>query len=1027
MNKLIFLAILITILSGCMEKRSKVKVSEYPIPCFNSADVVGCETDLVPMPSDYMRLALPESLPLNFNEATPFYIKFSTPVKKSTADEQSIIVFENETKLSSDEIVISYGKTNDVEDTSKMYISHKSGKWNKNAKYTITLLNDLKDVNDEYYGRPLPFFIAVSDFPTVDENGNSQLPDVSNEEALMLQYLQTIYRPIATDIAAKLDKTLFDIVFLFTFQFKTPIFCFNEGSVSGCENDLIPMPSDFMSQVLPANTHLNIPALSPLSFKLSDKIDKETLLSSLSVFEITQTGITPVTNENLMIVYGKTDEIEDSSKITIYNKSGSWNYNSQYVVLLTKGLKTDFGQYFDKPITFYFAVYKKSLLDANGDVIPELSQVLTKENATTLEYLRQQYVQLITTLETVIKKDRKDFIMVYTMTFGEPFIIPCFNSKSFPGCETSLEAPLPSDFIMAYNEDGSHHLNLPIDEDASEMYKMLLTNINTLDGWSTSKPFSINVSDDIDEATLDSGLTGNPSPNVIVAKVKENDVELEMPVVVPVKATYNSNFKQIIISPLFRKFDEKSTYIVLLKNSVKGLDGESFVKSIPFNFLTQKETLLDENGDSIYAALDKETATMLEGGRLQFKPVFDQLDSLLNIKREDITMLWTVTTQSVTDTIKAIRTGMLANTTLPKVLQISTIIEEEQFSTVFNGIPLDNASLIAFGTFTAPYFISSQTGAFDPLKLAGNLTAEDFKNIPVIIAFPKTENLASETKVIIFQHGYTRQKEDVLPMINTFTQAGYIVIAPDMPLHGGRTANPVDLIDNRTGANTPDGIPDNSGEGYISVNVFGTRDILRQTVLEQVWLVNTLKSINFNTIDSDIQFTTVNAENINYMGHSLGTIVGNIFNSIETSIKSAILNVPGAIISNILSDTSESISGVIIDELALMGIEQGTIEYEQFMYLAQTVVDPGDSINYKRDGAKILIQKAINDPVIPNSSTDDLGVAVGLINPLTGVKNTQYFKEYEITGDETYYHSFILLPTNATAQGHLDIINFLNE
>jgi hypothetical protein len=253
----------------------------------------------------------------------------------------------------------------------------------------------------------------------------------------------------------------------------------------------------------------------------------------------------------------------------------------------------------------------------------------------------------------------------------------------------------------------------------------------------------------------------------------------------------------------------------------------------------------------------------------------------------------------------------------------------------------------------------------------------------------------------------------------------------DLPLHGARSPHPdIDLKDNfASDRNIPDGVPDDSGNGFLGLNIFGTRDLVRQAVIEQVILTANLKLVDFHSLNNDIKFSSINNNDIKYFGFSLGTIIGNIFISVDDSIESAVLNAAGGVLTNIIMNTKESISGSLFATFDAMGMSKDSKKLDDFMYLAQVVLDPADPISYTRSNLPILIQKSLGDPVVANSTTDDLGIKLGLINPLTGDKNPLLFKEYQVDDydpNKLFWHSFIMInkSPNVTNQARNDLVDF---
>jgi hypothetical protein len=131
---------------------------------------------------------------------------------------------------------------------------------------------------------------------------------------------------------------------------------------------------------------------------------------------------------------------------------------------------------------------------------------------------------------------------------------------------------------------------------------------------------------------------------------------------------------------------------------------------------------------------------------------------------------------------------------------------------------------------------------------------------------------------------------------------------------------------------------------------------------------------------------------IEFVGQSLGSIIGTTFIAMEPHVNVGVLNVPGGGIARLL-DASPAFGPSIHAGLAQAGLTQGTLNYDAFFVAAQTVVDSGDSINFAfaTAGKAILAQEVVgdathpSDQVIPNfvptaplSGTEPLLAALGL-------------------------------------------------
>ena len=273
------------------------------------------------------------------------------------------------------------------------------------------------------------------------------------------------------------------------------------------------------------------------------------------------------------------------------------------------------------------------------------------------------------------------------------------------------------------------------------------------------------------------------------------------------------------------------------------------------------------------------------------------------------------------------------------------------------------------------------------------------QTIPVLVTVPKTAKPAGGWPVVVFQHGITRNRSDMLAVAPALAQAGFVTIAIDLPLHGvsADTANPtnpmnllyknqafsgtpaaalvtgertfdVDFINNSTGAAGPDGTADSSGTHFINLaSVITSRDNLRQGAADIIVLAKSLANLDIDGGGADIDLTKVR-----FVSQSLGSIVGTVALGIDKAkvMGAASLSVGGGGIPKLL-DASKSYGPIIAGGLAASGVAEGTDSYETFMRFAQTLADSGDPINYAATAYTnhpIHLTEVMNDLVVPNKS-----------------------------------------------------------
>ena len=180
-----------------------------------------------------------------------------------------------------------------------------------------------------------------------------------------------------------------------------------------------------------------------------------------------------------------------------------------------------------------------------------------------------------------------------------------------------------------------------------------------------------------------------------------------------------------------------------------------------------------------------------------------------------------------------------------------------------------------------------------------------------------------------------------------------------------------------------DGITD-SGEDFFTADVFKTRNILRQTVVDLFQLVRILKNLGvdqnqngkIDLVEGDFNFDGVSdiagpKNKIYYIGQSMGGILGSLVMALEPEIETGILNVPGGGLTDILLRTSsKSNTRRTFDQLvgpALSGIYQegkthvvinGARIENAFTKLPELPI--GSSVFYRNKTKQIVHESKVN-------------------------------------------------------------------
>jgi len=278
----------------------------------------------------------------------------------------------------------------------------------------------------------------------------------------------------------------------------------------------------------------------------------------------------------------------------------------------------------------------------------------------------------------------------------------------------------------------------------------------------------------------------------------------------------------------------------------------------------------------------------------------------------------------------------------------------------------------------------------------------------LLIIVPQTPAPASGYPTLLFAHGLTRSKEDLLAIAGTLARGGIASVAMDAVDHGVR-AFQVSTEAALGCAGAGPGLPCDTNFGptcapqcfgsILSSELAATRDHLRQTMLDQLTLAAVLQGCAAVAACGALQ---VDPARLGYLGQSLGALIGGVSVAMSEGLHTAAFNVGAADWLRILTDTgTPAISCPLVDAL----IASGTLSGEpwnlgsnpnalclgdtwktdpgflQFASVARWILDPADPINYAGrygEARSVLLAEVIGDAVIPNSATREFGEALGL-------------------------------------------------
>lgn len=575
--------------------------------------------------------------------------------------------------------------------------------------------------------------------------------------------------------------------------------------------------------------------------------------------------------------------------------------------------------------------------------------------------------------------------------------------------------------------------------------------LNKLDGFGT---YQAVMTVTFSEAVKPESLVGNVLLFQRVANGAPVPVDQSMAINVQTALTMTQRFdamcgnptavNQLVIVPQGR-LDQKATYVVALKKGIQTEAGAEFTAGFTWSLVRQPENPVTVDADGNVTAdntplnpHEVEDLATLQGINLLWSAHAGAMKFLADkqISHEDVLLAWEFTTQTVTDPLDPTVTGSPANQAPSVPLQgnqsvLPPNVSAAQFlasrlpanSCEDDGGPLPcNAvsDVLGSGLVARQYQIEKPNPLTAPLcGPAGDMPCGP---IPGPWADPRTPDVVKSAVIgtlvltpqtgvntgcptpdttgcptLIFQHGLGRASTDVLAIASQFAAAGYNVVSIDAVAHGSRAVrvsnDAARLCD---GAKTPGTAPQCFAP-FLSPDSANTRDNIRQTVLDQQQLVESLKACG----TANCGGLKVDASRIQYIGQSLGGIMGSVTVAIDADIKAAVLNVPGVGWVDILENTQTlAIRCSLVDGLIDAGILTGdkwnpvagtglcTTDawkaqpgYRQFATIGRWILDPADPANFTHKLAtrRFMIQQVTDDQVVPNIATMREAALTGLL------------------------------------------------
>lgn len=426
-----------------------------------------------------------------------------------------------------------------------------------------------------------------------------------------------------------------------------------------------------------------------------------------------------------------------------------------------------------------------------------------------------------------------------------------------------------------------------------------------------------------------------------------------------------------LIAQPARPLRERTKYLFVSTNKLKGLENRPIVAS------AETKRMLTAPADGY-----ENTVASAVG----------ELIAKVKIQKSDITLATVFTTQSVTGSLASLAKRARAQ---PVPTQIDPWTVEK---------PLDMDGHIRFRTtLETPEYRDPATQKWH-VKNAGAPDQLGKATIEVFLAFSDGAKIGKRP-VIIFQHGLGGDKDGTwgtAQRLAALSQAtGCAVFGIDSPWHGSRY---------------PGGLPDmlQSVSKFLGVDIpaktfdiANARDNFRQMASDQLELVrfiDSLGSLDLLPAGAPDGMPDLDVSRILYIGHSFGSVQGPTIFALAPEIKQAVWNVGGGALTVLMRDSG--LFSLLVNGIRPPGTPLAAVA--RFFAIVQALVDAGDSASFARYGTlealdgvtgwtprDALLQEVVDDGIVPNTSSEALARAAGLVlgdplvSPLTGFRTAQ--------------------------------------
>ncbi|TSC27529.1 hypothetical protein [Corallococcus sp. Z5C101001] len=488
--------------------------------------------------------------------------------------------------------------------------------------------------------------------------------------------------------------------------------------------------------------------------------------------------------------------------------------------------------------------------------------------------------------------------------------------------------------------------------------------------------------------------------------------------------------------------DGATQYGAVMTTDLKDTQGRNVAPATAFALMRLANPVF-ANGKSQISSVPDSLAQALEPVRAAYKPYFDGL-AAAGIPRSKIALGWSFTTQSTTSILQqlyalptAYSTPTAPNYVVPATTQVKQVMTA-------SGLPSDNIGAVFEVQANTPFLLTGPSDTLNPaeprptrypfmlfvpataapatgwpvlvfghgltsnrtavLGVANKLTGAGYAVVAMdavyhgersscvgsasvaggsddgACASPQTQRCETNPGSASYGRCVARveaSRADCSAAVRGQVPGDVFCSTITSPSQGRCMADNkcegADFLRNSTG------VPAISGWNFLNLgNLFTTRDNFRHHVVDFGQFLRVLSSAELSAAVGKLD-----ASQVDYVGQSLGGIMGTMSTAVSPRVRRSVLNVAGGNLAGVLltAPAFAAQKTAFLAQLASAGVTPGSPGFDTFISLANTILDPADARNYayllENNSAagtnpavhRAFIQYIEGDEVIPNPNT----------------------------------------------------------